>query len=77
MLIDPGQEKHIALKAQFVPRKEIRQHLFVRMPQMRRAVHVINRCGEKIRTCHAPTLPTPAFLAIPNVAEVIDRRLAY
>jgi len=63
VLIDAGEKKDILLQAFFVAGKEIGQHLFVGMTQVGRAVDVIDRGGEKIRTGHALSLLAAAFLA--------------
>jgi hypothetical protein len=56
MLIDSGEEKDVMVQAALMPRKEIRQHLFVRMAEMRRAVHVVDRRGKEIGTGHDASL---------------------
>jgi hypothetical protein len=56
VLVDAGQEKHVAIEAALVAREEIGQHFFIGMTQVRRAVDVVNRGGEKIGTGHPVTL---------------------
>jgi hypothetical protein len=46
-----------------VPRKEISEDFFISMPEVGRAIDVINRRSEKIRTGHGGTLLITATLA--------------
>jgi hypothetical protein len=68
VFVDAGQEKDIALEAKLMARKEIREDFLVRMPEVGRAVDVINRRGEEIRTGHDGTLAMESLLANLNVA---------
>ncbi len=49
VLVDAGEEEHVALEAGLIAREEVREHFFIGVPEMRRAVDVVNRGGEKIR----------------------------
>jgi hypothetical protein len=59
-----------------MPGKEIGQHFFVRMSQVGRAVHVINRRGEKIGSGHDVTLLIDAFLANSLMRRTADNENA-
>ncbi len=63
VLVDASQEEHVALEARLMARKKVREHLLVRVPEMRRAVDVVNRGGEKIGTGHMVNLTVVARVA--------------
>ena len=56
VLVHAGEEKDLLVEAGLVPREEVGQHLFVGVAQVRRAVHIVDRRREKIRTGHAKRL---------------------
>ena len=54
--VDAGEEKDIGLEAALMTGEEIGEYLFVGVAEVRRAVDVVDRSGEKIGTGHFGSL---------------------